>query len=113
MGERIDLALQIFQNNPKICVKGFSGYIADFMRENQISVIVRGVRSAIDFDYEAQMAGLQRQLNPHIETVLLLPDLQMSYISSSIVKDLARHSGKFENLVHPIVAKALKEKFDK
>lgn len=109
--ERINLANQVLKNNPKIIVKGFSGFIADFMQENQVSVIVRGVRSHADFDYEMQMAGLQRQINSQIETIFLLPDLQMSYISSSIVKDIAKHNGNYQNLVNPLVAEALKNKY--
>ena len=109
--ERVNLAQQVLQNNPKIIIKPFSGFIADFMQENNVSVIVRGVRSHADFDYEMQMAGLQRQINPHIDTIFLLPDLQMSYISSSIVKDIAKHNGNYQNLVNPLVATALKNKF--
>lgn len=109
--ERINLANQVLKNNPKIIVKGFSGFIADFMQENQVSVIVRGVRSHADFDYEMQMAGLQRQINSQMETIFLLPDLQMSYISSSIVKDIAKHNGNYQNLVNPLVAEALKNKY--
>lgn len=109
--ERVNLAQQVLQNNPKIIVKPFSGFIADFMQQNKVSVIVRGVRSHADFDYEMQMAGLQRQINPHIDTIFLLPDQQMSYISSSIVKEIAKHDGNYQSLVHPIVATELKNKF--
>lgn len=111
LSERINLAQQVLQDNKKIVVKGFSGFIVDFMQENQVSVIVRGVRSHADFDYEMQMAGLQSQINPQIETIFLLPDSKMNYISSSIVKDIAKHNGNFQNLVNPLVAEALKNKY--
>jgi pantetheine-phosphate adenylyltransferase len=76
-------------------------------------MVVRGLRAVSDFDYEFQMALMNRQLNDVLETVFLVPAVDLTFLSSSIVREVARYGGDVSNLVHPLVADALKERFRK
>lgn len=89
---------------------GFSGLLADFVAQYQAQVIVRGLRAVSDFEYEFQMAGMNRYLIPEVETIFLTPSTQYAYISSSLVREIARLGGKINEFVHPQVFAALREK---
>lgn len=110
--QRIELAHitleELAQTN--IQIVGFSGLLADFVRQHQAQVIVRGLRAVSDFEYEFQMAGMNRHLIPDVETIFLTPATQYSYISSSLVREIARLGGKIDEFVHPKVFAALQEK---
>lgn len=94
-----------------ISVRPFDGLLADFARSIGASLIIRGLRAAGDFEYEFQMALMNRHLGPGIETVFMVPSVETTYISSSIVREVARYGGDLTGLVHPGVAEALRAKF--
>jgi len=95
-----------------ITVRPFDGLLADFARSIGASLIIRGLRAAGDFEYEFQMALMNRHLEPEIETVFMVPSVETTYISSTIVREVARYGGDLSGLVHPTVAAALRAKFD-
>lgn len=95
---------------PNIQVVGFAGLLAEFVKRYQAQVIVRGLRAVSDFEYEFQMAGMNRHLMPEVETIFLTPATQYSYISSSLVREIARLGGKIDEFVHPKVFAALQKK---
>jgi pantetheine-phosphate adenylyltransferase len=109
--ERVALAEQALAGLENVTVQGFSGLLADYAREQDATVLIRGVRVVADFEYEYQLADVNRHLNPNLESVLLTPGSEHSHISSTIVRDVAAHYGDVSHFVHPIVEKALKEKF--
>jgi pantetheine-phosphate adenylyltransferase len=92
-------------------VESFDGLLVDFARRVGARVIVRGLRAVSDFEYEFQMALMNRQLEPKLETVFLVPAFDLTYLSSSLVREVARFGGDVSQLVHPAVDKALRQKF--
>jgi len=110
--ERTELIKTTIGNAPGITVRPFDGLLADFARSIGASLIIRGLRAAGDFEYEFQMALMNRHLRPGIETVFMVPSVETTYISSSIVREVARYGGDLTGLVHPKVAAALRTKFD-
>jgi pantetheine-phosphate adenylyltransferase len=110
--ERTELIRTTIGDAPGITVRPFSGLLADFARSIHASLIIRGLRAAGDFEYEFQMALMNRHLGPGIETVFMVPSVETTYISSSIVREVARYGGDLTGLVHPRVAEALRAKFD-
>ena len=97
----------------RVEVQSFDGLLVDFAKKVGATVIVRGLRAVSDFEYEFQMALMNRNLGPHIETVFLVPAFDLTYLSSSLVREVARFGGDVSALVHPAVQKALKKKFAK
>ncbi len=97
----------------RIEVQSFDGLLVDFAKKVGATVIVRGLRAVSDFEYEFQMALMNRNLGPHIETVFLVPAFDLTYLSSSLVREVARFGGDVSALVHPAVQQALKRKFKK
>jgi pantetheine-phosphate adenylyltransferase len=83
----------------------------DFAREVNAKVIIRGLRAVSDFEYEYQMALMNRHLSPRLETVFMVPSLDTTYISASLVREVARFGGEIGDLVHPAVAAALRQKY--
>lgn len=98
---------------PRVEVQSFDGLLVDFAKQVGATVIVRGLRAVSDFEYEFQMALMNRNLGPHIETVFLVPAFDLTYLSSSLVREVARFGGDVSALVHPAVQQALKRKFEK
>jgi pantetheine-phosphate adenylyltransferase len=109
--ERVALIKQTVSD--KVDVQSFDGLLADFANKVGASVIVRGLRAVSDFEYEFQMALMNRNLAPGIETVFLVPAFDLTYLSSSLVREVARFGGDVSALVHPKVQQALKRKFAK
>lgn len=109
--ERVAFIRDVTGNDPRIDVRAFSGLLVDFAREIGASVNVRGLRAVSDFEYEFQMALMNRHLFPTLETVFMAPSLDTTYISSSIVREVARFGGVVSQLVHPRVERALRERF--
>jgi pantetheine-phosphate adenylyltransferase len=109
--ERVDLIRLAAGDNPCVEVKQFQGLLVNFAREVGASLIIRGLRAVSDFEYEFQMALMNRNLSPGLETVFMVPSVETTYISSSIIREIAQYGGALDGLVHPAVAKALKEKF--
>lgn len=109
--ERLALIRQAIGDDPRIEVKSFHGLLVDFARDSQIRMIIRGLRAVSDYEYEYQMALMNRHLAHEIETVFMIPSLDTTHVSSSLVREVARFSGDVSALVHPAVAEALKRKY--
>jgi pantetheine-phosphate adenylyltransferase len=109
--ERIALIKEATKDMPNVDVESFDGLLVDYMRQNDGNTIVKGLRAVSDFEYELQMASINRKLNNQIETFFMMTSNNYSYLSSSIVKDVAKHAGDVSDLVPPVVVKALKEKY--
>ena len=108
--ERCDLVAKVLGTDRRFEVKSFDGLLVDFARKLGAKVIVRGLRYVSDFEYEYQMALMNRKLAPGIETVFLVPAFDLTYLSSSLVREVARFGGDVKDLVHPAVAEALAAK---
>ena len=106
--ERVDLANQVLGDIPNVEVLGYTGLTVAFAQENGLGVMIRGLRAVSDFEFEFQLATMSRQLSPHVETVFLTPTEQFSFISSSMVREIALLGGDVSRFVHPVVEKALK-----
>ncbi len=109
--ERVALIRAALDEDPRVEVRAFRGLVVDFAKEAGVKVILRGLRAVADFEYEYQMALMNRHLAPSLETMFMVPSLEVSYLSSSLVREVARFGGDIDKLVHPAVAKALREKF--
>ena len=109
--ERIEMATEILSPLDNVKVVGFDILLADFATEIKANVILRGLRAVSDFEYEFQLASMNRHLIPDIETIFLTPAEQFSFISSSLIKEIAMLDGDVSEFAHPIVQQALKRKF--
>ena len=112
LDERIDMAAEILSPLKNVRVVGFDILLADFATEIHANVILRGLRAVSDFEYEFQLASMNRHLIPNIETMFLTPAEQFSFISSSLIKEIAMLNGEVSEFAHPIVQQALKQKFN-
>ena len=110
--ERVSL-IKATVTDKRVEVQSFEGLLAEFAKQAGATVIVRGLRAISDFEYEFQMALMNRNLAPKLETVFLVPAFDLTYLSSSLVREVARFGGDVSSLVHPAVQKALKRKFAK
>jgi pantetheine-phosphate adenylyltransferase len=108
--ERVSLIRATVEEEPRIEVLSFGGLLVDFAREVDASLLIRGLRAVSDFEYEYQMALMNRHLSPRLETVFMVPSLDTTYISASLVREVARYGGEVRDLVHPRVAEALRTK---
>ncbi|HEX4468786.1 MAG TPA: pantetheine-phosphate adenylyltransferase [Gemmatimonadaceae bacterium] len=110
--ERVELIRATLHDRAaRVEVREFSGLLVDFAREVGAQLLIRGLRAVSDFEYEYQMALMNRHLSPGLETVFMVPSLDTTYISASLVREVARFGGKVDDLVHPAVAAALHEKY--
>ena len=99
--ERIEIGNKIFADDPKVEVVGFSGLLVNFAKENDANILIRGLRVVADFEYEFQLANMNRAMSPDIESVFLTPKEEYSYISSSLVKEIATMGGDVTlSLIH-------------
>jgi len=110
MDERILIAREVLGHYPNVEVAGFRGLLKDFVREQGARVIVRGLRAVSDFEYEFQMAGMNRHLLPDVETLFMTPSEQYQFISGTIVREIATLGGDVSKFVFPSVDKWLKAK---
>jgi pantetheine-phosphate adenylyltransferase len=106
---RIDLAQQVLHDLPNVQVVGYSGLTVEFARKNDLSVVMRGLRAVSDFEFEFQLANMSRHLAREIETVFLTPQEQFTFISSTLVREIAVLGGDVAEFVHPIVEAELKK----
>ncbi|MGY6040127.1 pantetheine-phosphate adenylyltransferase [Aeromonas sp. AE23HZ002T15] len=113
LAERVLLAQQVTAHLPNVKVVGFSGLLVDFARTHQANVLIRGLRAVSDFEYEFQLANMNRHLMPELESVFLTPSAENSFISSTLVKEVALHGGDIHQFVAPLVAKAIGAKLGK
>ncbi|HDJ22917.1 MAG TPA: pantetheine-phosphate adenylyltransferase [Candidatus Aminicenantes bacterium] len=109
--ERVDMIKEIFAAEKRVEVKSFHGLLVDFAHQNQARVVMRGLRAISDFEYEFQMALMNRKLNPEIETLFMMPNVKYSFLSSRLVKEVCMLGGCLTGLVPESVEKRLREKF--
>ncbi|GAB56133.1 phosphopantetheine adenylyltransferase [Glaciecola punicea ACAM 611] len=109
--ERVALITQVCAHLKNVKVTGFTGLLAAFADTNNAHILIRGLRAVSDFEYEFQLANMNRRLNPDLESVFLTPSEENSFISSTLVKEVALHKGSVEQFCHPLVYAALNEKF--
>ena len=107
LADRLAVAREVLADQPKAEVMGFDCLLMDFVRAQNASVILRGLRAVSDFEYEFQMAGMNRNLHPDVETVFLTPGEQYMFVSATIVREIARFGGDVTKFVHPAVAARL------
>jgi len=108
LAERVDMAREVVGDLPNIEIVGFNTLLMSFVHEMGAKVIVRGLRAVSDFEYEFQMAGMNRSLFPEVETVFLTPGEQYMFISATMVREIARLGGDVGKFVHPSVEKRLR-----
>ena len=109
--ERVEMIKEVTKDLPNVEVRGFTGLLAAFADEINATILIRGLRAVSDFEYEFQLANMNRRLNPKLESVFLTPAEENSFISSTLVKEVALHKGKVDDFCHPVVVKALQERF--
>ncbi|MDG2090176.1 MAG: pantetheine-phosphate adenylyltransferase [Gammaproteobacteria bacterium] len=109
MDLRIELATEVLAEIPNVEVVGFSGLLTNFVKSRGSNLILRGLRTVADFEYEFQLVGMNRVLDPSIETVFLAPAEHLAYISSTLVREIASLGGDVSQFVDPAVAKAMPE----
>ncbi|MBX6319569.1 pantetheine-phosphate adenylyltransferase [Pigmentiphaga sp.] len=110
VNERVEIAREVLGHYPNVQVESFSGLLKDFVREQNARVIVRGLRAVSDFEYEFQMAGMNRYLLPDVETMFLTPSDQYQFISGTIVREIAQLGGDVSKFVFPSVERWLHAK---
>jgi pantetheine-phosphate adenylyltransferase len=110
LDERVALAKNVFENADNIKVVGFSGLLMQFVQDQGAKMVIRGLRAASDFEYEFQLAGMNRKLYPQFETLFLTPSEQFMFISSSLVREVATLGGDVHAFVSPQVEDAINEK---
>ena len=110
--ERLSIANEVLGHYPNVRVESFSGLLKDFVRKNDARVIVRGLRAVSDFEYEFQMAGMNRYLMPDVETIFLTPSDQYQFISGSIVREIVMLGGDVKKFVFPSVETWLRSKIE-
>lgn len=108
--ERVAMAREVFADYANVRVEGFNGLLMDYVRRLEARVVLRGLRAVSDFEYEFQMAGMNRNLDPDVETIFLTPAEQYTFISASMVREVARFGGDVSKFVSPAVAARLDEK---
>jgi pantetheine-phosphate adenylyltransferase len=112
MQERVEIAREVLGHYPNVEVAGFTGLLKDFVRKHDAKVIIRGLRAVSDFEYEFQMAGMNRYLLPDVETLFLTPSDQYQFISGTIVREIALLGGDVSKFVFPSVEKWLMQRLD-
>ncbi len=110
VGERVEIAREVFRDRTNVEVDTFDGLLVDYARRRDAKVIVRGLRAVSDFEYEMQMALMNRRLNPDVETVFMMPAEPYTYVSSRLVKEVVALGGSVKGIVPDIVERRLREK---
>jgi pantetheine-phosphate adenylyltransferase len=108
--ERVAMAREVLAPFPNVVVEPFSSLLMDFVHDQKAQVILRGLRAVSDFEYEFQMAGMNRNMHPEVETLFLTPAEQYMFVSATIVREIAKFGGDVSPFVHPAVLKRLKVK---
>ncbi len=111
LDERVDLAREVLKDIPGVSVTGYDGLSVDFARKNDLAVIVRGLRAVSDFELEFQLAAMNRRLDDNVETVFLTPTERYTFVSSTLVREIAEYGGDVSQFVHPRVGEALESRF--
>jgi pantetheine-phosphate adenylyltransferase len=108
--ERVGLAREVLEPYKNVTVLGFTGLLSEFVREQRATVIMRGLRAVSDFEYEFQLAGMNRRLAPGVETLFLTPSDKYLFLSATIVREIAVLGGDISAFVHPLTAQRMREK---
>jgi pantetheine-phosphate adenylyltransferase len=108
--ERVEMTREVLKDFANVEVHAFSSLLMDFVHAKGARVVLRGLRAASDFEYEFQMAGMNRKLHPNVETLFLTPDEKYMFVSATIVREIAKFGGDVAQFVHPIVAARLTQK---
>jgi len=108
--KRIDMARRVLEDVPNVEVKGYTGLTVEFARDEGVHVVIRGLRAVSDFEFEFQLANMSRHLTREVETVFLTPQEQFTFISSTLVREIASLGGDVSQFVHPLVADELKKR---
>jgi pantetheine-phosphate adenylyltransferase len=111
IAERVEMIAEAFKEEPRVRIAEFQGLLVEFARAQNANMIVRGLRAVSDFEYEFQMALMNRQLWPEVETVFLAPDVRYSFLSASLVREIASLGGDISDFVAPSIAQRVREKF--
>ena len=111
--ERVEMAQQALSDCSNVQIMAFSGLLMNFLQQQNARIILRGLRAASDFEYEFQMAGMNRCMYPDVETLFMTPSEQYMSISAPMVREIASLGGNADAFVHPLVAKKLREKLAK
>ena len=109
--ERLGFIRAAVGDDDRVEVREFGGLLVNFAREVDATLLIRGLRAVSDFEYEFQMALMNRHLHDGLETIFMVPSIDLTYVSASLVREVARFGGETGDLVHPVVNEALKEKF--
>ena len=109
--ERIDISKRIFEGNDQVEIVGFSGLLVDLAKDNDATILIRGLRVVADFEYEFQLANMNRAMMPELESVFLTPKTEYSFVSSSLVKEICKMGGDVSSFVDPISLEEMKKKF--
>ena len=112
LGERVEIAREVFANFANVRVEGFGGLLMNFVQLHHARVVLRGLRAVSDFEYEFQLAGMNRNLYPEVETLFLTPAEQYTFISASMVREVARFGGDVSKFVSPYVMEKLQQKYE-
>ena len=110
--ERVEMVRQVLADYANVEVMAFSGLLMEFAQQQNARVILRGLRAVSDFEYEFQMAGMNRSIYPDVETVFLTPSEQYMFISATIVREIALLGGNVEKFVHPLISEQLRMKIE-
>lgn len=110
LAERIDMARQALSDVKNVTIEGFSGLLMQFVREHNARVVLRGVRAVSDFDYEFQLAGMNRKMHPEVETVFMTPGEEYMFLSATLVREISVMGGDVSKFVSPVIAGRLKAK---
>lgn len=108
--ERVEMARSVLADCPNVKVTGFSGLLIHFLQQQDAAIILRGLRAVSDFEYEFQLAGMNRNLYPNVETIFMTPSEQYMFVSASMVREIALLGGDVSQFVHPAVGGRMNEK---
>ncbi|RYG87662.1 pantetheine-phosphate adenylyltransferase [bacterium] len=108
--ERVDLSRRVLADIANVEVVGYTGLTVEFAKAREVSIVVRGLRAVSDFEFEFQLANMSRHLNPKLETVFLTPKEQFTFISSTLIREIAIYGGNTDEFVDPLVATELRRK---
>jgi len=112
LAERVEIAAEVFAKFPNVRVEGFNGLLMSFVQLHEARVVLRGLRAVSDFEYEFQLAGMNRNLYPEMETLFLTPAEQYTFISATMVREVARFGGDVSKFVSPFVMERLQQKYN-
>lgn len=106
--ERVDMVKEVTKDLPNVTAVGFSGLLVDFAKQQQTTILIRGLRTTVDYEYEFGLTSMYRKLMPELESVFLTPTEEFAFLSSTIVREVAIHGGEVDQFLHPYVVEKVK-----